>query len=302
MSRPRKNIMLAYPLEEKRLLKWPKPFIVQPKIDGDRCLAYFNDGKFIRLASSTDLTIVSVPHIELELKTREREISDRFGLNSFALDGELYVPNVPFEEHRSIVSRKKFCHPDYKKATFQVFDIRNFTFRQSDRLAFLHSALDNSEGQVRLVNSTSCYDYDELMEYLGEFMTQGYEGIIARNKEGSYYPMRSANLLKLKPTKTDHYQIVGTVEEVSIDGFPKNSLGAFICEKDGMRFQIGTGPALTRAARNNLWLIRDSLPGHILEIKYQELTDRGVLRSPVAMRIMPFEIRNTTNRKSTFLI
>lgn len=37
----RTGIMLASPLDEGKLAKWPRPYIVQPKLDGERCRAVF---------------------------------------------------------------------------------------------------------------------------------------------------------------------------------------------------------------------------------------------------------------------
>jgi len=35
--RKRAGVQLCYPFEEKRLAKWEPPYIVQPKLDGERC-------------------------------------------------------------------------------------------------------------------------------------------------------------------------------------------------------------------------------------------------------------------------
>jgi len=60
----RAGVMLCYPFEEKRLLKWSPPYIVQPKLDGVRCRAVwaYELNSYV-LLSSTQHQIVSVPHI-----------------------------------------------------------------------------------------------------------------------------------------------------------------------------------------------------------------------------------------------
>ena len=39
----RTGIMLCYPFEEKRLNKWNPPYIIQPKLDGERCRAVYDE-------------------------------------------------------------------------------------------------------------------------------------------------------------------------------------------------------------------------------------------------------------------
>ena len=95
-------------------------------------------------------------------------------------------------------------------------------------------------------------------------------------------------MMKWKPRKSDSYPIVGYVEEVSIDGIPKDALGALICkcEKSLETFNVGSGSFLTREGRIELWNKRDDLIGKRAVIKYQELTDtKKIPRFPVLINI-----------------
>ncbi|KKL49092.1 hypothetical protein LCGC14_2318920, partial [marine sediment metagenome] len=52
--------------------------------------------------------------------------------------------------------------------------------------------------------------------------------------------------------RSDTYDIVGSVEEVSITGVPKQALGALILRgSDGTEFKVGTG--FSRGDREALW-------------------------------------------------
>ena len=276
MNSPRRQrigVMLAYPLCENRLSKWPKQFFVQPKLDGIRALWVPEQG----LLSSTGKEIVSVPHIE-------RALVDS-GLRH-QLDGELYIHGKSFQEIASIVRREKNLHPDYEQVVFTVFDIKVEGITQDKRIDLLMSLGSKYSKAIQLLETHLC-DKKRMMEYLTYFIEIGFEGIILRHPTAMYYPKRSTDLMKLKPTKTDNYLIIGVVEEVSIDGILKNSLGAFICQTGSEEpFQIGSGPALTRDGRRWLWLNKEKLIGKVLEVKYQELTNRKVPRFPVALRIL----------------
>ena len=50
-SARRKGIMLCAPLEEKRLLRWTPPYLVQPKLNGERCRAIHTPEGYILVSS-----------------------------------------------------------------------------------------------------------------------------------------------------------------------------------------------------------------------------------------------------------
>ena len=64
----RTGIMLCYPFETKRLEKWGNKFLIQPKLDGDRCRAIFSEYGAVTLYSSEGNIINSVPHIQAQLE------------------------------------------------------------------------------------------------------------------------------------------------------------------------------------------------------------------------------------------
>ncbi|CAK0758957.1 hypothetical protein CCP1ISM_8890001 [Azospirillaceae bacterium] len=116
-------------------------------------------------------------------------------------------------------------------------------------------------------------------------MEMGYEGIIIRDMDAPYVRRRSTQMMKIKPMSEDIYMIIGTEEEISIHGYPKDALGAFVCVSDGEPFKVGTG--LTRNDRQILWKGREKLIGKWLRVKYQNLSDkRGVPIIPVALEVL----------------
>ena len=92
----RQGIMLCSPFEESRLKKWRAPYILQPKLDGIRCRAIVEGKGNVKLLSSEENEILSVPHINAQLESLK--------IDKLELDGELYIHGTPFETIESIVS------------------------------------------------------------------------------------------------------------------------------------------------------------------------------------------------------
>ena len=277
----RSGIQLAYPFEEKRLAKWEPPYIVQPKLDGERCRAVpiwgGADNVYI-LLSSEENVINSVPHINVAL-----------GKMPYLgeLDGELYIHNTPFEQIHSIVGRTKNIHEEHLNMDYYVFDIVDEEAGQLTRTQRLFNKREWFKGPIKFVNTKICDSFDEVMRYYDWCLEEGYEGIIVRHIHASYLRKRSIYMMKFKPKKSDIYRIIGAVEEVDKNGVPKGRLGALVCESDDVQFNVGTG--FTAEQRQTLWANRDILPGHGCKINYQHLTSgRKVPRFPVYVELCEF--------------
>ena len=268
-----KNIMKAYPFEEKRLSKWKPPFIVQPKYDGVRCRAVPTENGIL-LLSSEENVIFSVPHINEELKS--------LGLKA-ELDGELYIHGASFEEIVSITSRTVNISSDHQKIQYHVFDIVNEE-SQIQRLLTINK-LAGLKPSLKIAPFWLCESLDEIMKTYDFLLREKYEGIIVRTLFNQYERKRSTQVMKFKPKKSDSYEIIDFEEEISISGTPKDSLGALVLSSgDGSTFKVGTG--FSAEQRHDLWRSRDDLKGKVALINYQHLTDRKVPRFPVFVEVI----------------
>jgi ATP-dependent DNA ligase len=273
-----KNIMKAYPFEEKRLAKWQPPYIVQPKYDGVRCraipIAGANGDKCLLLSSEENI-IFSVPHLN--------EIIG--GLNIQAeLDGELYCHGMSFEQIVSITSRSVNLHPDYNRIQFHCFDIVNSEPQMKRSLI-----IENLRGlnpHLVVAPFWLCENLDDVMRTHDKLQELGYEGIIVRHTQAPYELKRSLYVMKFKAKKEDDYEIIGYNEEVSISGESKGTLGALVCKSgDGNTFHVGTG--FSEDVRRELWLKREELFGKTAKVKYQHLTTgKQVPRFPVFVEVI----------------
>ena len=277
MSR-RKNVMLCYPFEEKRLYKWGFPVYVQPKYDGIRCRALIKSDGVHLLSSEENSLNFAVPHIA-DLLWAHRNTFIFRGI--FELDGELYNHEESFETITSITSRTKERHPDYESMQFYIFDHVCDQTPYYDRRADIVSCLDHCDSHwLQKTPTLLAHNLAQIEEALDLLMANDYEGLIARHTSYPYERKRSTGIMKWKPRKSDQYTIVDYTEEIDIHGEPKDRLGAFFVRDESNNiFKVGTG--FSDQQRVAYWDQVDNLIGKGCIIKYQHTTEKGVPRFPV---------------------
>jgi len=292
---PRTGIMLAYPYEPKRLSQWastgPAYGYIQPKLDGIRCRSILMN-ETATLLSSEENEFHSLPTLSKILSA----FSSHYG-RDLELDGELYLSNGNFQRLCSLAKRNTPSEEEFlvEYHIFDVFDPYNEDLSQEDRFDLRQKVFDSlnsmSEFCSEFIREVPTFKVPLLEEsinpILASFIESGYEGFILRKADAPYYRKRTTTMLKMKPRKEDSYKIVGFVEEISIEGTPKGSLGSLqLTDGTGETFSVGTGSFLTRENRNLLWETRESLLGKTATIKYQDLTsDRKVPRFPALISI-----------------
>ena len=266
-----KNIMKCVPFEEKRLLKWQPPFVVQPKFDGDRCRCYpLNSGEDHLLVSSEENPFFSVPHIIEELK--------QFKINQL-IDGELYSHELMLEGGHelihSLASRTVNLHERHKELQLHIFDIESEK-PQWERLKLLKEMSNAHQFKyIKFSPFWICNDLTEIKKTYDFLIKAGYEGIIIRHFLTPYERKRSTQVMKFKPKQKDDYQIIGFNEEVDKTGMPKGRLGSLILtsQKNDV-FSVSAG--LNSDEREFYWKVKNQLIGLTATVHYQHLTDKGI--------------------------
>jgi len=280
--------MLAYPFEEKRLDRWVPPYIVQPKLDGERCratpISTPKSPSHFMLLSSEENPFFSAPHI-IEALDELRDI-----VGKVELDGELYSHYLHqeggIELIHSIASRTVNLHPRYKELEYHIFDIAHENSIQASRLMRLVELEKYLKPPLRIVPYQIANNLDEVMRIYDKYIEEGYEGIIVRNVKAPYIRKRSIYMMKFKPKKTDIYKCIGWKEEKDIEGNPKGRLGSLILTSDeGSVFSVGSG--LRDEDREELWETRDELLDRNVLVKYQHITSGNrVPRFPIFVKVL----------------
>lgn len=266
IPRERTGIMLAYPYTEKRLLKYPKPWICQPKLNGDRCRALFTNEQGWQLFSSTARSL-SFPHIQAELNM----LFD--GQRLQKLDGELYNHKLRHEEIRSRVAPTKNIHSDVASLQFHIFDVINDQ-PQALRLELLDPLRDGHF--CKRVDTLSLHDVESLKAFHAECLDAGYEGSIIRDPTAIYKRKRSTQMMKWKPRDEMTAVVTELIEEKDVHTLkPKGSLGAVTCTLDGKQFfEVGSG--FTHFERATFWQHPELIVGKLIEFAYSEISPYGV--------------------------
>lgn len=275
----RAGIQLCYPFEEKRLETWTPPYIVQPKLDGERCRAVLINKQTLMLSSEENL-IFSAPKILEELI----ELNNRLN-SSVELDGELYCHGMSFEKVHSIVGRTVKLNPEHDQLQYHLFDLVNQTLPQAQRIKKLRKLPLNGLNHIKIVPIRIVWTIDEIRRTFDEFVGLDYEGIIVRHFSAPYIRRRSTFVMKFKPKKSDVYPIVGFVEG---QGKFKGTLGTLICESENQQFEVGSF-SMTDEKRAELWNKRFELTNFNCKIAYQHRWSSGKPKSGVFLELVERE-------------
>jgi ATP-dependent DNA ligase len=255
------------------------PAYAQPKLDGIRCSAILQNGT-CTLWSRERNQFFSVPHIS-------NEIEKVFGSADIMLDGELYNHEYKhrFETITSLV-RQDTPHPDCSIVQYHVYDTPINNTDWETRWHFLCNELKGEFQNLRLVETTLVDEPEEVLALLEDFLRQGYEGLMLRNRLGMYVNKRSYDLQKLKKFDDDEFAIIGVKEG---RGKLMGHVGSFVCQdRAGQTFDVKLAGTTDRL--RECWDDHSLWTGKKMTVKYQGLTGKNnVPRFPVGVAIRDYE-------------
>jgi len=268
---------------DKRKDKVNYPVDVQPKLDGVRCMAFW-EGDSVRLMSRGGKAWECSEHIEKELE----------GVlpKGWVLDGELYIHGATFQEITKLVKKLR---TESVNIEYHVYDVPRTEkdntgewdeFRMEALADFRDASIDCES--VTVVDTYQANSEDEVFQLQSEFLENGYEGAIVREMDGIYrFGYRSNSLLKVKNFMDEEYKITDFTTGVGrFDG----SI-VWICEtKKGQPFKVVPQGTMEERQKTYYNARKDGEGiGDYLKVKYFELTDDGIPRFPVGLGIRPLE-------------
>jgi DNA ligase-1 len=244
---------------------------VEYKYDGVRVIAIVQNG-CATLYSRNGKLLSNFPHIEEALSKTE--------FNGIVFDGEVMSEN--FQALMKQVHRKEGAQTqDAYLALFDFISIDEFHAGVSKenagirrhRLEALTELLDDT---IRVVDAT-LVDLDtdngrtQFADMNKRALDEGYEGLMVKPVDALYHCKRSHAWLKIKPFIEVTLEVVG-VEE----GTGKNAdmLGALVVEgeDDGKFFHLNVGSGLTDDMRKDVWAVKDTVIGQLVEIRADAVT------------------------------
>ena len=258
-----------------KAVNWDKvkyPCLVQPKLDGVRCLM-ISDGDDVIFLSRSGKEYTTLDHIKLDvieyIIKYENSSPDK---NVFILDGEIYSDEISFQE---IIAAVKKQRPDSLKLKFRAYDIVNDE-KQSDRWAETVHLVDAiGSPHVWPVTTFIADNKEAVKEFHDTWVSEGYEGAMIRHTDGIYgQGQRSSDLLKVKEFDDSEFMCVG------LGTGQREEDVLLYCETlEGKSFNAKlTG---TREYKADLVKNWDNNRNKLVTIKHFGWTDDGLPRFPI---------------------
>lgn len=159
------------------------PVLVQPKLDGFRCMARREEGGWVLYSRKGK--VLPLPHIAAALS--------QHAVIGLVLDGELYIHGRGFQHLTSAIRRAS------TEVEFHVFDLISDqpASRRQDIIASL--GIGGPTSPIKRVNCHVVALQQQLDRIYADTLAAGYEGLILRDPKAAYEHKRSWYLQKLKP-------------------------------------------------------------------------------------------------------
>ena len=291
---PEFKVQLAQPFNEKKITY---PCYVDPKFDGERCLAFIS-------ASNGNVTYMS----------RNGNQFNNFGcfdkqlLKLFRSLGDVVIDSEVISQKgfQTLMKVPKDYDPNFNASQLQlvVFDIipqqafesSNYNESQEKR----YQAIGSIFRGVKTTNIIPCntriaHSFKEVEKIFEYWVGKGLEGIICKNIEGDYEFKRSSNWIKIKGTLSNEFRVVDL--EMGRPGKRwEGKAGSIIIEKtdkNGNSIRVGVASGLTDYHHENLTKTDDgqimyrspegkliNINGKLVEVMFDCETEDGSLRFP----------------------
>ena len=273
--------------------------LVEVKLDGVRVITIvWPDGRVLQF-SRNGKELVNFEHIKEELALNANTFTE-----PMVLDGE--VMSSSFQDLMKQVHRKdNVAASDAVLWLFDILPLRAFesgifNMTQRDRSDWLHNWYDNnlnkSMSYIRcldqaLVDLDTAEGQKLFRMYNKSAIENKYEGIMIKDPDAAYECKRSTAWLKLKPFIEVSLDVVDFEEGT---GRNAGRLGAIICEgdDDGRRIRVNVGSGFSDANRDDYWVDREAIVGHVAEVRADAVTQNQdgtySLRFPRFLRFRGF--------------
>lgn len=290
------------------------PLLVSYKMDGIRCI--IKEGKILSRSLK--------PIQNKQLKEKLEPLRKYSEVNGLIIDGEIFSPNLTFQEIVSFVmtqdfedkkSVKKFGKvmeiPDHLK--FYCFDcITNNDYEVSFKDRFINSGLvvDQFPLIAELIEHKLVNNKSEVEEYFNKALNNGYEGLIIRNPESKYKygrgSLKEGIIFKFKPFVSIDSLITGVVQATEVDPNAEktiNELGRSVTSKkksdrcliekasgfyvDYKGKQLKVPLKMTDEEKEYVWKNQNEFIGKYLEYEFMEIgmKEGGLPRIPKMIRV-----------------
>jgi DNA ligase 1 len=261
--------MLAKKLDDLR--SWPGKSVVQPKLDGFRCM--------VTRSATGEIMCYSRQGKELDALEHIREAIDAFLPEGIILDGEVYLHGVPLQGIASLAKRQQL---GTERLVYNVYDSisdDSFPYRYAEAKEVVGRA---NSPIVIMVKNEVVKDRDEVWNLFEQYRNAGYEGAMLRILESPYEAgRRSHSLLKVKARYDTECEVLDVIP--GSDG-----LGILICQLPNGKIFKTLAPG-NHDQKRFVIAHKDQYIGRQITVEYANLTNDGIPFHAVATRWRPLE-------------
>ncbi len=246
-------------------------YYIQEKLDGNRCIAYFdvNEDKWKFQSRSGKPLKVDFDMSWVDEKFKDLNIKSH-PIFDIIFDGEImtlgHAGSRDFNRTSGAINGKYTNKSDLH---YYIYDIVDDKLRYSERKEILDYYAKQGTGEqcsiLPVLDYVPVYlntDYNwKLDEWLDKITDKGGEGIMLRDPNAYYQHKRTDALLKYKKLQTMDLRIVGWNEG---KGKYEGAIGSFVCENDEKTIRVNVA-GISDAIR---WSDPDWWIGKIIEVAY----------------------------------
>lgn len=271
--------MLAHPAE-KKLHKITYPAYLQRKFNGVRCMAMWVQEE----PETYEVYLMSRGNKEYHVDHIAQELRKVLGTND-VLDGEIYLHGTSLQNINKLV--KKHRPGESEALEYHIYDYPiingDRAVSQEKRVAKLaelkKKIAEKKCTHLKIVDTIEINSFEEAKKKEKEWVKEGYEGAILRQKDAIYnFGNRSEYLLKVKSFKDAEFEITGyEIEETNVNGEIIKAV-VWVCAND-MNSPDGTvktfkvRPQGSKKDRAEQLEDVDNYIGKKLTVKYFDRTD-----------------------------
>lgn len=245
------------------------PAILQPKLNGVRCIAIWDKEESKIKLLSRGGQVYQMPEIELALRD--------FLMThpTVQLDGELYKHGMPLQDISGIVrleDKEQFGRKHVLE--YHIYDLAVEDVQQIARTGMMERYVEEiKHNSIVAVPSITINSEEEVKTYHDAFVATGYEGAMVRDQNGYYmFGFRDACLLKVKEFIDEEFEIIGC----DVDSAKGIESFVFVLQNNINDISFKARPTGTIEDKE-IWRQNiDKFIGKKATVRYQERTVNGL--------------------------
>lgn len=261
-------------------------YVLTEKLDGNRCIASYEDDKWVFRSRNGKLMHVNFDMGDLpkefvydgEVMSKEQTIASvKLYTNLFNGTCDYKIYDDEFNKTSGLINR----HALDKSLVYNIFDIMLDDIAYFDRRLELNNIKETCElsKDIRIVPVITDCDYDSLdtiaSTFLHRICNMGGEGLMINLASAKYSHKRTDQLLKFKQVQSIDMIVTGIQEGTGKYEYMTGAINCMIDTDDGKHIEVSVGSGLSDEQRADWYLHPENIIGKIVEIQYFSTSQDG---------------------------